>query len=264
MSLAIDYCREIARELRQTAVYIPGSAVKPGDILRFDHANLLGVPKPLGEFVIYGNLSDLDVHLETVSEEETLDSYIYASKGSVNVSFETGVEAGDIGEGKLSIGFTKSGATYFSALDCAETRFKSIIGLEEKLAPHQNSLNWKDFFLVISVTTAKKALIMQSNTSTATLEIAGDIKNFAPSGLIRKDLDVNMALNISKYKEASFIKDWSDNVPVFFNLVRFKKKFETPVAHSGRKRSPLAADLIARSNDLEPYVIETVYPPDLL
>jgi hypothetical protein len=35
MSLAISYCKEIAKELRQIPVYLPGFNVQPGDIIGF-------------------------------------------------------------------------------------------------------------------------------------------------------------------------------------------------------------------------------------
>ena len=40
-----------------------------------------------------------------------------------------------------------------------------------------------------------------------------------------RNFDANLSLKISKYKEASFLKDWSDNVSVFFKLVRYRRKF---------------------------------------
>jgi hypothetical protein len=264
MSLAIDYCREIANELKQTAIYIPGVSVKPGAIIQFDHSNLFGVPKPLGSFKVYGNLSDLGVNLETETEEQTAkDSYVYASKGSVSVNFDADVQAGSIGSGKLQVNFTKEGSTYFSAVDCVEARFKSIIGLEGKLAPHQNALNWKDFFIVIGVTTASRALIMQSSTSSAILEISGQVENLIPSGTAAKEIDAGLDLKIQKVKEASFTNNWSENVPVFFTLVRYKRKFDQRRSFSDLRHSQLSIDL-HKDIDLEnPYFIEVVNPSNL-
>jgi hypothetical protein len=261
MSLAIDYCKEIAGELKKTAVYIPGTSVKPGDIIKFSESNIFGTPRPLGQFAIHGNLSDLGIELETVAEDDnSKDSYVYASKGSVNVSFDANAEAGTVGEGKLTIGFSKEGSTYLSAVDCKETRFKTIIGLESKLADHQNALDWPSFFIVISVTEAAKALIMQSNTSSASLEISGSVKNLIPAGASPVNIDASTDLKITKYTEASFIKDWSDNVPVFFILVRYRKKFLGAWDLDSKRISMVRASISDEGKAENPYIIEVIDP----
>ncbi|MGQ7856637.1 hypothetical protein ACUN24_20560 [Pedobacter sp. WC2501] len=265
MSLAIDYCKEIATQLRQNAVYMPGSSVKPGDIIKFDYRNIFGVPKPFGEFSIYGNLSDLGVVLETEHEPvDSLDSYVYASKGAVSVSFEADLTQGSVGKGNLTIGFSKVGSTYLSAIDCREQRFKSIIGLEAKLVPHQGTLEWSDYFVVVSVTTAARALIMQSNSKTASLEVGGKVNGLVPAGQVVRDIDASLDLKISRYKEASFIKDWSSNVPVFFALVRFRKKFSKYREFSATKGTALSLDLSKDTSEKNPFVIEVVDPLDIL
>jgi hypothetical protein len=257
MSLAQDYCREIAKELRQTAVYIPGSDVKPGDIIKFTNNNIFD--KPIGEFYIAGNLSDFGINLPTESEEDNAtDSYVYASKGSVSVSFTADLAAPTVGQGKLSIGFSKSGSTYLSAIDCKETRFKSILNLENDLAPHRGKLQWNEYYIVISVTIASKAIIMQSNSSSASLEIDGSVKNLVPGGDAVRNLNADFNLKISKYKDASFIKEWSNNVPVFFTLVKYKKKFLGGWDINSKKMSYVASNLTEDVNN--PYVIEVINP----
>lgn len=226
MSLAISYCKEIARELKLIPVYRPGAEVKPGDIIQFNEKNIWGKSKPVGDFTKIGTLSDLGIQLETETDANgTLDSYVYGSKGAVNVSFQADANAAEIGKGKLTIGFSKSGATYLSALDCRETRFKSLFTLEDQLAPFKNKHKWDNYFIVVSVTVAEKAIIMQSSTTTATLEIQGEVKNLTPTNVALRDLNASIGVKTEKYSEASFIKDWSNQVPVFFKLVQFRKKF---------------------------------------
>lgn len=261
MSLAIDYCKEIARELQQVAVYLPGTAVAPGDILKFKHGGLLGI-KPLGEFATHGNLADFGINLETISEQPSgKDSYVYASKGSVNVSFEAEANAGDDKKGKLSVGFSKEGSVYLSAVDCLETRFRSIIGLEEKFDPYRDKLDWASFFIVISVTTAAKALIMQSSSSSASLEISGTVKNLVPGAAVAKDINADLGIKIARYKEASFIKDWSENVPVFMAVVRYRRKF-LGNWDLNSKNSTLARSVTNAQEN--PYIIEVIDPGQLV
>lgn len=258
MSLAIDYCKEIAKQLQQTAVYIPGASVNPGDIIKFKSSDR----KPLGEFHIRGNLKDLGIDLETVTEkEDQKDSYVYASKGSVSISFEADASGGDSNKGKLNIGFSKEGSVYLSAVDCLESRFKSIIGLEDRLEAHREKLDWSSLFIVISVTTAAKALIMQSNTNTASLEITGSVKSLIPGADITKDINANLGLKISKYKEASFMKDWSDNVPVFMTVVRYRKKFLGGWDFDSKRLTSLLRE--KASSKENPFIIEVIDPNSL-
>lgn len=226
MSLALSYCQELARELRQVAVYPPGVEVATGDIISFKEGNLFG-PKPIGPFQKVANLLDLNIQLDT-EEDQNSYSYVYASKGSVNVSFSAAASVGTQSEGKLAVNFSKEGATYLSAVDCKQKRFKNISSLDELLLPRKTEIEWKQCFIVIAVTVATRALIMQSNTTSASLEMEGQVRGLQPipGGAILNNGNVNANINlkINSYKEASFIKDWSDNVAVFFQLVRYKKR----------------------------------------
>lgn len=258
MSLALSYCKELAQELRQIAVYLPGVDVSIGDIISFKEGNIFG-PKPIGPFQKIANLSDLNINLDT---EEDLNSYsyVYASKGGVNISFNAAANAGTNAEGKLSVNFSKAGVTYLSAADCKQKRFKDISGLDELLTPHKTEVNWKQYFIVTAVTVAQRALIMQSNSGSASLEIEGQVKGLQPipGGAILNNGNVNANINlkINSYKEASFIKDWSNYVPVFFQLVRYKKKLL-----SGYDITTARRENITTNEDT--FIVEVVDPLEL-
>ena len=265
MSLAADYCKEIAKQLGQTAIYLPGSSVKVGDIIAFKDTTIFGKPKPLGEFSVRGNLTDFGIVLESETEHDnSKDSYVYASKGSVSISFEASANGADLAQGALKIGFSKEGSTYLSAVDCKETRFKTVVKLEESLAKVKDQFDWDKHFIVISVTVADKALIMQSNSSNASLEISGQVKNLTPGNVIVKDLDAGIDLKITKYNEASFLKDWSSNVPVFFTLVRYHKKF-LGSWNIENKMTTFAQQLsLDKDTKEQEYIIDLVDPSELL
>lgn len=258
MSLAINYCKELAKELRQTAVYLPGVDVSVGDVIAFKEGNIFG-PKPLGPFQKVTDLSELNITLET-EEDKNPYSYVYASKGSVSVSFNAGGNVGSAGEGKLAVNFSKEGATYLSAVECRQKRFKDISQLEDLLAPYRKEVDWKHCFIVIAVTVAARALIMQSNSSAASLEIEGQVKGLqpVPGGTLLNNADVNanIALKVSSYKEASFIKDWSNKVAVFFQLVRYRKVFL-----GGWDVKTFRRDLMTTENDK--FHLEAVDPAEL-
>jgi hypothetical protein len=227
MSLAIDYCKELAKELRQSAVYAPGINVSPGDIITFSERGLLG-PQPLGPFKKVTSLVEMNIDLRTEQDKDPY-SYVFASKRSVSVSFNAGGAAGSATNGKLAVKFSKEGATYLSAVDCKQTRFRDISNLEVSLEPYKTKVDWKHCFIVVAVTVAAKALIMQSNTSSASLEIEGEVKGLQPipgaTILSKEEINANIGLKVSGYNDASFIKPWSDNCAVFFQLVRYKKVF---------------------------------------
>ncbi len=226
MSLAIDYCKEIATELKVIPVYLPGTPINLGDIIEFKETNIFGTPQPLGPFTIIGNLTDLPLTLDTLTEPNpSPDSYLYASKNAVSVAFTANAQAGDAASGKLTVGFSKEGATYLSALDCTVSRFKSILNLESQLAPFKDKYDWNSFFIVTAITTAAKALVMQSSKAGASLAIDGQVKALQPSPGPVKNLDANIAVTVNAYNEASFFKDWSADVAVFFTLARYHKKF---------------------------------------
>ncbi len=258
MSLAIDYCKELASELRQMAVYLPGVEVSPGDIINFKEGNIFGA-KPIGPFQKVANLTDLNINLET-EEDQNPYSYVYASKGSVSVSFNAGSSVSSGSDGKLMVNFSKEGATYLSAVDCIQRRFKDISDLGEQLAHHKMEIDWKKCFIVIAVTIAQRALIMQSNSNSASLELEGQVRGLQPlpGGTILNNaaINANINLKINSYKEASFIKDWSNEVPVFFQLVRYKK-----VLLRGYDIKSARRELMTTNED--PFVLEVVDPLEI-
>ncbi len=73
-----------------------------------------------------------------------------------------------------------------------------------------------------------------------------------------REIDAGLDLKIEKVKEASFTNNWSENVPVFFTLIRYKKKFDRRRNFGDESRSLLAADLQQGGAIENPFVIEVV------
>lgn len=218
MALYKDYCKEIIRQLDKIPVYLPGVFVQVGDIIQFSHRGLFG-QRPIGSFTKKTSLSNLDIKFKAESDPDP-DPYKLASSKSVSMLFTAEGNAVNGNSGKLEISFTKEGATYLVATECVQTAISDLQSVEKQLHEHEDELNWNDHFIVIGVTVAQNALIMQSSSSSASLTIAGEVKPFdtgstgQPGG--------SASVEIKSYKDAAFIKDWSGNVTVFFDLVRFK------------------------------------------
>lgn len=219
MGLAKDYCKEIIKELDKIPVFLPGTPVKVGDVITFGKGFIK--PRPIGSFSPVSKLSELGIQIE-VDNDNDPDPYLYASKGSVGVSFTADANAASTGQGKLDINFRKEGSTYLAAVDCTVSSIKDTSNLEALLKPHKNKIDWKNCFIVTSVTIAKKALIMQSNSESASLTVEGDVKGLQTGAGV--NIDASASVNIKTYTDSSFIKDWSDEVTVFFTLARFRKK----------------------------------------
>ncbi|MBW1295411.1 hypothetical protein [Aquimarina litoralis] len=62
---------------------------------------------------------------------------------------------------------------------------------------------------------------MQSISKSAELTIGGDVENTSTGKL---KLDVNAKINLERQKGGMLIKEWSDDVAVFVDVMRFKKK----------------------------------------
>jgi hypothetical protein len=252
MSLAKDYCKEIIKELDKIPVFLPGTPVSVGDVITFGKGFVK--PRPIGSFDPISKLSSLGVTFQEQDDADP-DPYLYASKGSVGVSFTADANAATVGKGKLEINFNKEGATYFAAVDCKVKSIVDTSNLEQQLEPHKNSIDWKNCFIVTSVTVAKRALIMQSNSQSASLVIEGDVKGLQTGSEL--DVDANISLKINTYKDSSFIKDWSENVTVFFTLARYRKKFLGDWGMATKKAMYI-------NKDTDNYELTPVYPDDLL
>lgn len=218
MRLYKTYCKEIIRQFQKIPVYLPGEFVQVGDVIFFNNAGLFG-SKPIGTFKKRTSLSNLGIEFPTLTDPDPRP-YKFSSVGSVSMEFTSEGEVTNQAKGQLDIAFTKEGATYLVAVDCLTTAIDDLLTVERQLANHVDALDWSSHYIVVAVTVASRSLIMQSNSSSASLSIKGEVKAFDTGSVEMPNIDA--ALSVKSYKDASFIKDWSNNVAVFFELVRFR------------------------------------------
>lgn len=264
MPLQIQYSKEIARELGKIAVYFPGDEVKVGDIIRFPFGKkgLFRKTVPWGTFSKVTSLKNLGVTYKESQLSESPDPYQFSTKNAVNVGFNGNINA-DLtndklpqGNASLSIKFSSEGAIYFLAVGCDKTGIDDIIALENQIQSKSNLL-WDDTFLVTSVTIAQKALIAQSNSKSSELIIGGEI-----SGLKSNTANINADAKISIIKEkgSAFIKDWSDNVTIFMEVMKLEKeifsstKGITPSNSSSIPSEEPSERILLKKIDLEEYL----------
>ena len=124
------YCREIVKELDKIPVYLPGTPVVPGDILRFCDSEALR--RPIGSFVHYSNLSELGISFNLLNDNYP-DPYLFSSKKSVVVIFIESANATTNITGKLDVSFSRQGATYLAAIDCSLSSIKDLMDVETQL-----------------------------------------------------------------------------------------------------------------------------------
>lgn len=227
--LQIKYAKEIAKELTKIAVVLPGAPVEVGQIIHFPFGRQGIWPfkkaAPRGAFNVITTLANLDVEPQISESDVDGDPYIFASKKDVKIEADLGIQAGlptgTSPNGSLKAKFSAEGSVYFSAIGCKTTRITNLDQIQIDLNNHKNDIVWNETFLVTSVTIASKALIMQSSSKSASLDVGGDIKGLTTGNAVDFSGDVNIA--VRSFKDSSFIKPWSDNVTIFFGLHRFTK-----------------------------------------
>lgn len=228
MSLQIKYSTEIAKELGKIAVYLPGEIIEVGDIIKFPYGKtgFLKKEAPLGAFTKISSLKNLDVNY---SEDDSLGnkhSYKFSSKNSVKsiTSANSQIEVVDElpnASGEITLQFTSEGSIYFHALECYKKQIGDITKLENEIISKSKVLIWDNTYLVTSVTYSSNALIMQSRSKNSEITLAGNINGLKTQGI---DIGVSAELNIKNQNGDFFIKDWSRNVSVFMELMKFEKE----------------------------------------
>ncbi len=262
-SLQIQYSKEVARELGKIAIYLPGEEVEVGDILSFPFGKrgLFQKAAPLGSFQKITSLKNLGIYSMPIQKSKTPDSYRFTSKQAVNFQLNTGVqadfgnEAFPQGKGELHISLSAEGAICFFALHCYKTSLEDITALENEINTRGKKMVWEDTFLVTSVTIAKKALIIQSNSEQSEITLGGDVQGLQSGSL--GTLKASAKIHISKQKGDLLIKDWSDEVTVFMDLMKFEKETfdvaykKEAFIHEDVKTTPLKLVPVSVSEILE-------------
>ncbi|WP_422348809.1 hypothetical protein [Flagellimonas sp.] len=223
--LAKTYSKEIIKELDMIPVYLPGTKIEPGDIITFSHTNALGRPQPIGSFRKETNLiHTLGLDLP-VATDDGLGAVRFSSRNGVSMEFKAAANAGNVGKGELNVSFTKEGSTYLAATGLSESRIEDMDKLRTNLNKIRNKYtgDWNKSFIVVSVRTAKKALVMQSNSSQGSLTISGETQTLQAGAA--GDIKANLKFAVSSFKDAAFIKDWNDDVELFVGLARYRKRF---------------------------------------
>ncbi|CAM1342401.1 hypothetical protein [Tenacibaculum amylolyticum] len=227
MSLQIQYSKKIAKELGKVAVYLPGEEINVGDIVQFPHGIGIFRTAPFGSFQKITDLESLGATYEIKEDADSSDSYQFTSENSVDFKFElggkvaTGIEELPSGKGKIKLSFSKKGAIFFYALKCNRAYINNILSLEKEIVDNGKEMQWDNTFLITSLTIAKKALVVQSISKNSEITLGGDIKGISTGKL---ELDANANISLEKQKGDMLIKDWSDDVTVFVDVMRFKKK----------------------------------------
>lgn len=271
--LQIEYSKEIARELTKIAVVLPGSPVRIGDVLYFPFGRGGIWPfrkaKPRGSFDIVSDLSSMGMEFDLNPPDTEPDPYIFSSRGAVDVNFVADVSVPQAASGEVTAKFRKEGALFFSAVDCTRQSMKDVAGVVSDLLNGSPRSFSSDVFIVTSVTTARRALIMQSSASGAELKVSGKVQGLVTGS--GSDIDASANISVNSFIQQSLIKPWSENVTVFMGLHRIRKvqspesvSVET-LLRSGRypdEGNLLASEFIHTTDDR--YVLEAVTSDDVI
>ena len=229
MSLQIQYSKEIAEQLGKVAVYLPGQEIEVGDIIKFPYGRigLFNKKVPFGSFTKITSLKNLGVKYVLPELSTTPDNYKFTSKESVvfdsSVSSDSSFNVDTLPnvKGAVKIQFTSEGAIFFLAIGCNQKKLDDIVALEKEINSKGKNLVWEDTYLVTSVTIAQRAFIAQSQSKSSEIILEGDVSLIDTE--ISK-INLQASLGVTRIKGDAFIKDWSDNVTVFMELVKFEKE----------------------------------------
>lgn len=224
-SLQLAYSKELAKALGKIAIYLPGEEVAVGDIIRFPYGERpLFRNLPLGSFRKISSLSHLGLTDITTTTSSTPDSYRYTSNQSTSLKFDTEAQASlahlslPKATGDLHIQFSNTGALCFFAVNCYKEQLDHLAELEHRIDSSLDMI-WENTFLVTSVTTAQRALIIQSHSDTAEIVLSGHVQGLQSNafGSVQATADIH----IQRQSGNLLVKDWSDQTSVFMDVVRF-------------------------------------------
>jgi hypothetical protein len=220
MSLVKKYCKEVQHALGQFAIYHPGRNVQLGDVITYQ-GNGFG-SRPIGNFKVITNLEQLSGVIVESRLSPHADNYQFTSRSGVDRSFSTNSYPPNANSGDIKISFNRTGSIFIAALECHLEEVINLQELGQMLLPHTGVLDWDSCYIVAAITRAERAIIMQSNSKQGELVISGSANAATPGGIGGV---MNTQIQVKGYKDASFIKDWSDEAPIFFSLIRFKRNF---------------------------------------
>lgn len=224
----VKYSKEVAKLSGKIAVYLHGESIEVGDIINFPNGDsFLGKPRPLGNFRKITSLKNLGVNYKEPDFSKSPDSYLFSSSSSnvtkINIGADIDLRNDQLpsGKGKFGLQFSSEGSLYFSTTDCDSKELDDLVSLEKEINDKGKESTWNDNFLVVSLTVAKKAFIAQSREKTSEIQFEGNAKALQ---LNKVNIAAETNLHIKNQKGSVFVKDWSENVTVFMDVVRFEKK----------------------------------------
>ncbi|WP_298416836.1 hypothetical protein [uncultured Kordia sp.] len=226
--LQIKYSKEIAKELGKIAVCLPGEQVKVGDIIKFPYGKtLFGKTRPMGTFKKITSLKKIGIKHDKPIFSNAPDTYYFTSRKAVEFNTKSksnfNLQNDKLlkTDGTIHVEFSSEGAIYFLAIDCDKKELNDLLAIENAVNVKGKEMLWDDTYLVTSVTIAKKALILQSRSKSSGITIEGNISGIS-SGTLKTN--ASSKFHFKNQTGDVFIKNWSDDVTVFMDVVKFEKQ----------------------------------------
>jgi hypothetical protein len=218
MNLAKFYYKEIAKRMQHLPVYLPGRNLKLGDIIEYSGR------KPIGDPNLVNSLENLGIPF-SVRTDPNPESYRFSSLKTSTSKFVADANVADGITGKLEISFNSAGSVYVAALNMRSHHIENLNNLEPFLANTKKDKDfWQRVYIVTGLWIAEKAIVMQSNSANAKLELTGKVKELDPE--LPKLPTGEVSVSFAQSTDAAFFKDWSDNVEILLSLAQFKPKQE--------------------------------------
>lgn len=221
------YTRELYKQFRYLATWLPGTPLALGDI---------GVLRQK-EFTKIGNLSDHGITFDIESDPTPAD-LDYTSKSSVSIATKLSGSATPEGsslseiDAGISVNFSKENSILFQAKNTKTPTIKDQIHLGEEILRLYKNGKWnKDWVVITELVTSESAsiLISGSKESKIDLKVKGEIGN---RQIDIADADLDFELSFSKDMSTKIVAQ--EGLTPLFKVSKIRSRFILPPVFTER------------------------------
>lgn len=230
MRTSRKYTRELYRQFRYYANWLPGTPLSLGDV---------GVLKAK-EFVRKTNLKHLNLDFEII-KDSTPSQISHQSKGGVSVSAKIAGTAPVLGsvlseaEAGISVSFSNENSILFKANGTYNHIIKDQVKLGKDILKLYEEGNWdKDYLVITELVEADSSTILISNSSGSSIELSANA-NVSLGQLDIANADIGLQPKISKDLYTEIITN-KGLTPLFKSSKVQTRIFQQPIFEATKMR----------------------------
>lgn len=248
MKTSKKYTRELYRQFKYLAAWLPGTPFALGDI---------GILKGR-EFTKIGNLKDEKFKIDFDIEKDTTPADInHSSKGAVTISIKAAGSASPSGstltqaDAGVTVEFSKENAILFKAKGTLNNTIKNQIKLGDQILELYKEGKWdKDYVVITELVEAKSSTIMISSEKTGKIELKAN-GQAGNNAIDIADASLGFSTTFSKGLSTEIIAE--SGLTPLFKASKVKSRFLKPAIFEFNKLfsdKMLEKDFTALDNNL--------------